>query len=357
MKGEYVFTYPEHEELCIAIRDETEDYCSSSRGRRRNKEIFLNDEQIYGQTTRVTKDSPHRSVEFGTTFSEVLAGNLYKVEFLSYVEAHTQTDARFCLYCKARMDGPPNVRLRARTRETWFSRRTRRASAHQCPHCGWWALIIDTRIHAGADNFGRVAVEARSAIVGVAKRFHISDKALPIEELRRWLARHPHLLSSTDATRFEKVMQDCFRDHYRGATVDHVGETGDGGVDIKLVQSDGEPVLIQVKRRKNPNAVEGLEVVRELNGVLLHNTVAKGIVVTTACRFTKGAHKEARIRPYPFPPFDRHSIKLIARDEVLSLLRPHRATPRPWSDLVKNARMPQLEWRRYLPSAAETAKV
>ena len=67
-----------------------------------------------------------------------------------------------------------------------------------------------------------------------------------------------------------------------------MGRSGDGGKDLIVLDSD-EPILVQIKRRHNPNTVELLNGVREFVGTLFIENSRRGIYISTAQRFSKGS--------------------------------------------------------------------
>jgi hypothetical protein len=75
--------------------------------------------------------------------------------------------------------------------------------------------------------------------------------------------------------------------------VRHVGGTGDGGIDLVALIAD-TPLLIQVKRREHADRSEGIEVVRSLFASLFAAGHKRGMIVTSANSFTRGAQAWAR---------------------------------------------------------------
>ncbi len=87
---------------------------------------------------------------------------------------------------------------------------------------------------------------------------------------------------------FEHLIAEAYR--RRGYTARVVGSpAGDGGVDVELTRP-GETVLIQCKHWQEWKV--GVQVVRELLGVVVHRRATRGIVVTSG-RYTKEAQKFA----------------------------------------------------------------
>lgn len=153
--------------------------------------------------------------------------------------------------------------------------------------------------------------------LGLLRTYEIDDIDAPIGSLRAFLARNPEHVCHTNATVFEKLMADCLRAEFAPCEVIHVGQSHDKGIDIKLVNSDKEAFLIQVKRRKNLAHKESVTVVRELNGVLLREGVTKGMVITTASAFTRSAKEEVHIKTVLK---DQYQVELRAFNDVRRML-------------------------------------
>lgn len=157
---------------------------------------------------------------------------------------------------------------------------------------------------------------------------------MPLDDLRRYLAKHPNDVVHTNPTLFEQLMGDCLKLAYPGAQVMHVGCVGDKGTDLILVTDCGDHYLVQVKRRESLSLHEGVLVVRELNGVLFREGKVKGMVITTADRFTKGAFQEVE------DVQRRHAIyemALVAMPHVVEMLNLPRLDPyEPWAQVLDN---------------------
>ena len=105
---------------------------------------------------------------------------------------------------------------------------------------------------------------------------------------------------------FELLVGEAFRQ--KGYKVTELGGAGpDGGVDLLLAKG-GETTLVQCKQWKAFKV--GVEVVRELYGVMAAKGAANGIVVTSG-RFTKDAQEFARGR----------NVRLLAGDELFAMLQ------------------------------------
>lgn len=105
---------------------------------------------------------------------------------------------------------------------------------------------------------------------------------------------------------FELLVGEAFRQ--TGYKVKELGGAGpDGGVDM-LLSKGGETTLVQCKQWKAFKV--GVQVVRELYGLMAAKGAANGIVVTSG-RFTKDAQEFARGR----------NVRLLAGDELFAMLQ------------------------------------
>lgn len=150
-----------------------------------------------------------------------------------------------------------------------------------CP-CGWWELE-HTR---GDDSTYRKVL--RHAIL---RSFQPSDLMLPIEALRRCLTDQPSLVYEIHPQKMEQLVQSVFREYFH-CDVYHCGRSHDGGVDLYFVQGENS-VVVQVKRRSNPNATESVGTVRDLLGATKLHPGQHSILVTTAKRFSREAKAAA----------------------------------------------------------------
>jgi restriction system protein len=105
---------------------------------------------------------------------------------------------------------------------------------------------------------------------------------------------------------FELLVGEAFRQ--KGYKVTELGGAGpDGGVDLLLAKA-GETTLVQCKQWKAFKV--GVEVVRELYGVMAAKGAANGIVVTSG-EFTKDAQEFARGR----------NVRLLPGEELFAMLQ------------------------------------
>ena len=114
-------------------------------------------------------------------------------------------------------------------------------------------------------------------------------------ELAAYIRRNPDVLHSYPPTRFEKLVADVFRANYVNAEVLHVGGPNDGGIDVKLIEADGEQWLIQVKRRESHKKAERVSTIRDMLGAMVVEGALQGVVISTAPRFSREAQQAATI--------------------------------------------------------------
>lgn len=159
------------------------------------------------------------------------------------------------------------------------------------------------------------------------------EEDLPIAcsaELAQYLRSNPDNLNYYDPKRFEKLVADIFKANYENADVSHVGKPDDGGIDIKLIESNSHQWLIQVKRREKLNCAEGVSTIRDLLGTLVLEGQTRGIVVSTADHFTLRARQAAQAaKKLGF------NIELVDKGILNQMLEPF-LPDRPWIEIVKS---------------------
>jgi hypothetical protein len=180
-----------------------------------------------------------------------------------------------------------------------------------CDGCRWWN-VLDLSASRG---FGW---KEASFIEGVARAFRVDALDPPIADLRRYLAVHPNDAAHVNPTAFERLIGDCLASEYEPCEVEHVGRSGDGGIDLKLITSSKETYLVQVKRRTDLDSTEGVDVVRSLNGVLFREGATKGIVVSSAKKFSEAAWLETSDIKTILP--ERYAMDLLAFADIQRLL-------------------------------------
>jgi hypothetical protein len=127
-----------------------------------------------------------------------------------------------------------------------------------------------------------------------------------------------------EPAKFEVLVGGILADFF-DCDVKHVGRTGDGGIDLIVLDAD-PPLLVQVKRRTRSDATEGLEVVKHLFASLYTAGQRRGMVVTSAQRFTRGAESWARS---PALRDNGYELDLVDVSRLLDITRATHSHERP----------------------------
>jgi restriction system protein len=107
-------------------------------------------------------------------------------------------------------------------------------------------------------------------------------------ELLHELAEHPNLLYELTPRKFEEIIAELL--HRQGYEVEIKPFIKDGGIDICAAKKDSLGTFLYLVQCKKyaPNRPVGVEIVRELYGVVQIHGATSGIIATTSY-FTKGA--------------------------------------------------------------------
>ncbi len=158
----------------------------------------------------------------------------------------------------------------------------------ECKNCGWWTYKSRFSEENGCDE-NRHELIKEYKCYAITKKFDIDDKSIPLEVLENELKKKTELVYSIDPYKFEELCTSILKGLY-DCEVHHVGKSGDGGKDIIILESDN-PILVQVKRRENPEHIELIKGVREFVGTMYLEGVRKGIYISTAKRFSRDSEK------------------------------------------------------------------
>jgi hypothetical protein len=123
-------------------------------------------------------------------------------------------------------------------------------------------------------------------------RLVVSDFSGINTELVAYVANHPHALRDLGHRDFEKLLEAIFRNH--GYQTRIGPGSGDGGVDLMLIQKDiiGEMVTLVQAKRYAPHRPIELEAVAALYGIVESEKANRGLFVTTS-RFLPSAKRFA----------------------------------------------------------------
>ncbi len=144
-----------------------------------------------------------------------------------------------------------------------------------CSLCGFWRR----RIECG--------ISLPSFLIPSIREFDSSRETPSLSHLSQEISSRPDKLYNMEPYKFERFVGSVFSDFF-SCEVHHVGQAGDDGIDLYAIVKDA-PFLIQVKRRSQPDAVEGINVVKLLFASAFAQGHQQGAVVTTAQRFSRDA--------------------------------------------------------------------
>ncbi|MCA9952636.1 MAG: restriction endonuclease [Anaerolineales bacterium] len=105
---------------------------------------------------------------------------------------------------------------------------------------------------------------------------------------------------------FEAFVGDLFK--RKGYTVKLRGRSGDQGVDVEVIQSNGKRAVVQCKRYRH---TVGPDIVRELFGTMIHEHAHHAFLVTTA-PISESAFEWAQYKPMTL--IDGDSLVKIASE-------------------------------------------
>lgn len=209
----------------------------------------------------------------------------------------------------------------------------------ECPKCGWWEGFskyteIPDYIFEDIQSF-----HENKFYYGIVKFFDLSSKELPLEVLYNELNKNKGALYDINPYKLEELVKSILSDFF-DCEVKHVGQTGDGGKDLIVVQSDSS-ILVQVKRRENPNHIELVKGIREFVGTLFIEDSKKGIYVTTAKKFSKGSIEVANelVNNRKLEYFN-----LIDYDKLISMLNIESKVKVPWEKFAKQFEYNTSNW-------------
>jgi len=157
------------------------------------------------------------------------------------------------------------------------------AAVMACHECGWWCQYA-----VGANRDGFFEWERLPAAL---RQYPAADITVPVEALRRELLKRSDILKHLHPTKMEVLVGSVLSD-FMDCEVVHTGRTGDGGIDLLLLDGD-TPYAIQVKRRARAGS-EKVSAVREFVGATLIAGYRRGIYVTTAPYYAPSAVRSAQ---------------------------------------------------------------
>lgn len=161
-----------------------------------------------------------------------------------------------------------------------------REYVEKCCKCGWWKLTCNKKTTGECDA---ESIEITNAIL---RKYNLSDKAIPINILQKYLKSNYEDVIHINDNRMEKLVQSVFSEHFN-CEVKHIGKSNDGGIDLLLINSEN-PSVIQVKRRKKLKYTESVSGIRDLIGATLLSGNKNSIFVSTCDKFSKQSELAAK---------------------------------------------------------------
>ncbi len=167
-----------------------------------------------------------------------------------------------------------------------FRQRILTFDIYECASCGFWQSDYFSKDND--DSWEELDEVTTSQL----RKFDIASNTTPVEVLSKYINKNRNLIYSIHHSKMEELVQSVFSSFFDCKAI-HCGRSGDGGIDIILLEAD-TPTAIQVKRRTRNDKVEPVSTIREFLGAMALENFEKGIVVTTAGNFTRGARDTAR---------------------------------------------------------------
>ena len=155
-----------------------------------------------------------------------------------------------------------------------------------CSQCGWWSVY---RVHQNDHARTAGVAEGYSGSIGCLMQLDLSDIALPLDEVRKYLCAKGDSIFDMHPRKLEEVVCSVF--NLLGWKARATAYSGDRGVDVILYAPDGKTIGVQVKRYKKERRIEA-EQIRSLAGALMQGGHIKGIFVATS-NFRRGAKETA----------------------------------------------------------------
>lgn len=181
-----------------------------------------------------------------------------------------------------------------------------------------WLVGALAAIAATSDVFGPVAADVRlaiaAAVIGfgafvatgwavVARNYFVQRR--PASEVERLTLDDLQAMSPGD---FEAWVQQLFRS--RGYFANNTPDGADHGVDLWVVSPQGERAIVQCKRYRG---VVGEPVVRDLYGVMQHESAPRGYLITTGS-ISAAARRWAQGKPIDL--IDGPRLAMLAAGQV-----------------------------------------
>jgi hypothetical protein len=197
-----------------------------------------------------------------------------------------------------------------------------------CSLCGWWEHSDEYELREDGDYYRSREIRRRALL----REFSVGGSEAPTAALCLYLQKHPAAIHDLSPRRLERLVEEVWKDTMACEAV-HVGGPNDQGIDVLLI--DGERrYAVQVKRRESGVAAESVRTIREFVGALVLAGEVRGIVVTTAPRFSAAAHHAASMAARMTTI---ETIDLVDGRRFLDVCKFASAgLPRPWEVFVRD---------------------
>lgn len=195
--------------------------------------------------------------------------------------------------------------------------------------CGWWDILLEQSGYGVSYN--ESGYEWKRQYRSILKTWDVSDYGVPLHILNNYIVKNHDSIFNIHYTKMEELVKSVFENHFN-CEVKHIGGSGDGGIDLFIIEKDG-PIAVQVKRRMKKNKSEPVTTVRSLIGAIQLNDfqAKKAKIVSTAMKFTTPA-KEAANKAVHKNILDE--FELIDFPSFVSMLNlAEGKIPEPWSPL------------------------
>jgi len=195
--------------------------------------------------------------------------------------------------------------------------------------CGWWDILREG--NTGHDSIDPSFELARIWRHGILKLFDVADPHLPITALRSELRNRSEILHHIHHRTMEDLVAGVFSDFFGKCKATVCGCSGDGGIDVIIVEKE-KPIALQIKRRIDPKKAEPVSLIREFLTAMQLSNFAVGLYVTTADKFSRSATQTAKLA------VDKglvQSIELINKARFLAILdETTHSAAEPWRHFV-----------------------
>lgn len=193
--------------------------------------------------------------------------------------------------------------------------------------CGWWDIYAAGL--SGSDSVDPMYELPSRGAHSLLRVFDTETIDVVLSALRHALVRTPLIMHDLTPYATEQLVGDVLRGLHDGEVV-HCGRSGDGGVDLMLLQG-ASTTAIQIKRRRCHDAVEAVAPVRELVAAAQLHGCKAATYVTTASKFSTPAQKTA-VRSVELGLLTRYDLVDAAR--FIDLVKRRSTDDEPWARAV-----------------------